>query len=322
MTIRSALLAVITACGMAAGAAQAQTWPAKTVTLIVPAAPGGVTDRMARILAPELTAAWGQQVIVENKPGANNQIAAEYVARSAPDGTTILLSPEGTFSVNPYLYAKLPYDAERDFAPITGLFSIYQALVAHPSLAANTVPELIALAKGKPGALNYGTFGLGSSGHLNMEMFSKMTGTKLTAVHYKGAAPALNDVIAGHIQMLFVAVGSAAPQVAAGKVKFLGIGSPKRLAKLPNVATVAEPVPGFEAASWFGLFAPAKTPQTIVAKISADVRTIFEKPEIKKFLDTQSFEAMTGTPDAFEAFVKAEAAKWSKVVREAGVTIN
>jgi tripartite-type tricarboxylate transporter receptor subunit TctC len=321
MTIRSAFIAAFIACSLA-GAAQAQTFPAKTVTIIVPASPGGVTDRMARILAPQLAAAWGQQVIVENKPGANNQIAAEYVARSAPDGTTIFLSPEGTFAVNPFVYSKLQYDAERDFAPVTGLFSIYQALVAHPSLAANTVPELIALAKSKPGALNYGTFGLGSSGHLNMEMFAKMAQVKVTAVHYKGAAPALNDVIAGHIQMLFVAVGSARPQVAGGKVKFLGIGSPKRLAKLPDVPAVAETVPGFEATSWFGLFVPAKTPRPVVEKISADVRKIFEKEDVKKFLDTQSFEPMTGTPDAFAAFVKNEQAKWSKVVRDAGVKIN
>jgi tripartite-type tricarboxylate transporter receptor subunit TctC len=321
MTIRFALLAAIVACGLAAPA-QAQTFPAKTVTIIVPAAPGGVTDRMARILAPELTAAWGQQVIVENKAGANNQIAAEYVARSAPDGTTIFLSPEGTFAVNPYIYAKLQYDPERDFAAVTGLFGIHQALVAHPSFPASTVPELIRLAKERPGTVNYGTFGLGSSGHLNMEMFAKMSGTKLTAVHYRGAAPALNDVIAGHIQMLFVAVGSAQPQVSAGKVKFLGIGSPKRLAKLPDVPTVAEAVPGFEAASWFGLFAPAKTPKPTVDKISADVRRIFEKPEVKKFLDTQLFEPMTGTPEEFAAFVKAEQAKWSKVVRDAGVTMN
>ena len=321
MTIRFALLAGLMACGLAT-TAQAQTFPSKTVTLIVPAAPGGVTDRMARLLAPELTAAWGQQVIVENKAGANNQIAAEYVARSTPDGTTIFLSPEGTFAVNPYLYSKLQYDAERDFAPVTGLFSIHQALVAHPSFAPNTVPELIKLAREKPGTVNYGTFGLGSSGHLNMEMFAKMTETKLTAVHYRGATPALTDVIAGHIQMLFVAVGSARPQVASGKVKFLAIGSPKRLAKLPEVPTVAEAVPGFEATSWFGLFVPAKTPKATVDKISADVRKIFEKPEVKQFLDTQLFEPMTGTPEEFSAFVKAEQAKWSKVVRDAGVTMN
>jgi tripartite-type tricarboxylate transporter receptor subunit TctC len=322
MNIRSALAAAMLSFATVAGGAQAQAFPTKTVTLIVPAAPGGVTDRMARVLAPQLSAIWGQQVIVENKPGANNQIAAEYVARSEPDGTTIFLSPEATFAVNPFLYAKLRYDPEGDFAPITGLFSIYQSLVAHPSVPANSVKDLIALAKAKPGTVNYGTFGVGSSGHLNMEMFSRMAGAKLTAVHYKGAAPALNDVLAGHIQVVFVATGSAEQQVAVGKLKFLGIGSPKRSAKHADIATVAEAIPGFEAVSWFGLFAPAKTPKPIIDKINADVRRIFEKPELKTFLERQTFEAMTDTPEGFAAFIKAEAAKWSKVVREAGVKIN
>jgi tripartite-type tricarboxylate transporter receptor subunit TctC len=308
-------------CGSLIGTASAEPYPVKTVTIIAPASPGGVVDRMARILAPQLAAAWGNQVIVENKPGANNQIAAEYVARSAPDGATLFLSPEATFVVNPYIYSKLQYKVQ-DFAPITGLFSIYQGLCATPTLPAKNVAELIALAKAKPGSLNYGTMGVGSSGHLNMEMFSKMAGVKLTAVHYKGAAPATNDVIAGHIQLISVAVGSAVPLVNGGKMKFLGIGSPKRLAKLPNVPAIAETVPGFDARSWFGLFAPAKTPQPLIDRINADVRKIFEKEEIKTFLDHQFFEPMTNSPADFAAFITAEGAKWSKVAHDAGVKLN
>lgn len=322
MTIRLTLIVALLSCGFTAMAARAAPYPAKTVTLIAPAAPGGVVDRAARMLAPQLAKAWGNQVIVENKPGANNQIAAEYVAHAAPNGATLFLSPEATFVVNPYLYSKLQYDPKRDFVPITGLFRIYHGLIANPSFPPNTVPELIALAKKKPGAINYGTYGVGSSGHLNMELFSRMAGIKLTAVHYKGATPAMTDVIAGHIQMMFVAVGSAVPQVDGHKVKFLAIGSPKRLKKLPNVPAVAETVPGFVAQSWFGLFAPAKTPQPLVDRINADVRKIFQEPEVKVFLDREFFEPMTGTPAEFTAFINTESAKWSKVVHDAGVKIN
>jgi tripartite-type tricarboxylate transporter receptor subunit TctC len=320
MKIQSALGLILLACGLGA-AAHGEPYPAKTVTIIAPASPGGVVDRMSRMLAPQLAALWGNQVIVENKPGANNQIAAEYVARAAPDGATLFLSPEATFVVNPYVYGKLQYRLQ-DFAPITGLFAIYQCLCANPALPANSVAELIALAKAKPGALNYGTFGVGSSGHLNMEMFAKMAGVQLTAVHYKGAAPATNDVIAGHIQLVSVAVGSAVPQIQGHKLKALGIGSPKRLAKLPDIPAVAETVPGYDARSWFGLFAPGQTPQPLIDRINGDVRKVFEKPELKTFLDREFFEPMTGSPGDFLAFIHAEQEKWSKVVQEAGIKLN
>ena len=324
MTIRSAFFtAALLSIALAPGGAQAQTYPAKTVTLIVPASPGGVIDTMARMLAQNLSAAWKSQVIVENKPGATNQIAAEYVARSAPDGHTLFLSPEATFVVSPFLFSKLPYDAQKGFTPITGLISIRQALVAHPSVQAGNVKELIALAKAKPGELNYGTFGVGSSGHLNMEMFGKLTGAKLTAVHYKGAAPAFNDVLAGHIQLLFVATGSAVQQVATGKVKFLGIGSPKRLAKLPNVEAIAETVPGFEAVSWFALFGPAGMPRPVVDKIRNEVVRILNDPKIREtFLEKRFFEPTPSTPEELAALVKSESAKWGQLVRETGIKIK
>src|SRR5262245_20299303 len=199
-----------------AAAAPAQTYPTKPVTIIVPAAPGGVTDALGRILAQKFTDAWGQQAIVENKPGANNQIAAEYVAKSAPDGHTLFIGPEVTFVVNPHLYGKLSYDPVKDFTPIAGLVKINHALIVHPSVPAQTVSELLALGKDKPGTLNYGTFGSGSTGHLNMELLQSLSGAKFTAVHYKGATPALTDVMAGHIQMMYISVGSALPQVDSG----------------------------------------------------------------------------------------------------------
>lgn len=306
---------------LGAATAHAQTYPSKTITIVVPASPGGVTDTLGRALAQRLSAAWGQQAIVEGKPGANNQIAAEYTAKSAPDGHTLFVAPEGTFIANPSLYPKLNYDPYKDFTPIVGLAVINHALIVHPSVPAQNVQELLALAKAKPGTLNYGTFGIGSSGHLNMELLQAMTGVKLQAVHYKGATPALTDVIAGHIQMMFVSVGTALPQWKSGKVKLLAVGADKRMALLPDVPTIAESgVPGYGATSWFGLFGPANIPKDVVAKINGEVRRIFEEPEFRKtFLDRYYFASLAGTPDALAAFVKSEEPKWRKVITDAKV---
>src|SRR5215468_3685171 len=306
-------------CVVVASAAPAQTYPSKPVTIIVPAAPGGVTDALGRVLAQRFTEAWGQQVIVENKPGANNQIAAEYVAKSSSDGHTLFIGPEVTFVVNPSLYGRLGYDPVNDFVPITGLVTINQALIVHPSLPAENVKDLLALARTKPGELNYGTFGIGSSGHLNMELLQALAGVKLQAVHYKGATPALTDVMAGHIQMMFISVGSAVPQWKAGKVKLLAVGAARRMPLLPEAPTVAESgLPGFEAVSWFGLFAPAGTPRPIVDKVNAEVRRIFADAEFRQnFLDRQYFESIVGTPEDLAAYLKSEEHKWGKVIRDA-----
>jgi tripartite-type tricarboxylate transporter receptor subunit TctC len=303
----------------AAAAAQATSYPTKPVTIIVPAAPGGVTDALARTLAQRFTEAWGQQVIVENKPGANNQIAAEYVTKAAPDGYTLLIGPEVTFVVNPSLYAKLPYDPVKGFTPISGLVTINHALIVNPALPVQNVKELIALAKQKPGEINYGTFGVGSSGHLNMELFQALSGAKFQAVHYKGATPALTDVVAGHIQMMFISVGSAVPQWKTDKVKLIAVGAAKRMALLPEVPTVAESgLPGYEAVSWFGLFGPPGMGADIVAKINAEVRKVFADPEIKKnFLERQYFESIAGTPEQLVQYITAEEPKWRKVIQDA-----
>src|SRR6266516_4088014 len=270
--MRTWLAAAVMTCLLpAAAAAQEANYPTKPVTIIVPAAPGGVTDALGRTLAQHFTEAWGQQVIVENKPGANNQIAAEYVTKAAPDGYTLFIGPEVTFVVNPSLYAKLPYDPVKGFTPISGLVTINHALIVNPALPVN-VKELIALAKEKPSELNYGTFGIGSSGHLNMELFQALSGAKFQAVHYKGATPALTDVVAGHIQMMFISVGSAAPQWKAGKVNLLAVGAARRMALLPEVPTVAESgLSGYEALSWFGLFGPPGMPAAPVGKIDAEL---------------------------------------------------
>jgi tripartite-type tricarboxylate transporter receptor subunit TctC len=309
---------------MVAGAAQAQTFPTKPVSIIVTSAPGGAADATARALAIALAKTWNQQVVVENKPGGNTQLAAEHVARSAPDGHTLLLGPDVTFTVNPHLYRKLSYDPVKDFEPITGLTVLHQALVSHPSLAANSVPELLALAKAKPGALNYGTFGLGSAGHLNMEALQSQAGVRLTAVHYRGAAPAMTDVIAGHIQLMFVSLGSALQSWQAGNLKMLGIGSPRRLADYPDLPTVAEGgLPGFEAKSWFGLFASGGTPREIVNRINADVRRIIDSPDFRdNFLAKQMMQSITSTPEAYTELIRTDSRLWAKVISDAKLKIE
>jgi tripartite-type tricarboxylate transporter receptor subunit TctC len=316
-----AVIGVMPAAALAQAPGSPAAYPTKPVTIVVPAAPGGVTDALGRALAQRFTEAWGQQVIVENKPGANNQIAAEYVTKAAPDGYTLFIGPETTFVVNPSLYPRLPYDPVKGFTPITGLATINHALIVNPELPVTNVKELIALAKQKPGEITYGTFGIGSSGHLNMELFQALSGTKFQDVPYKGATPALNDVIAGHVQMMFISVGSAVPQWKAGKVKFLAVGAGKRMALLPEVPTVAESgLPGYEAISWFGLFGPPNMPADIVSKINAEVRKAFADPAIKKnFLEAQYFESIAGSPAELTNYIKSDEPKWRKVIHDAKI---
>jgi tripartite-type tricarboxylate transporter receptor subunit TctC len=304
--------------------ADAETYPSKPIAIIVPASPGGVTDMLARLLARQFTADWGVETVVENKPGANNQVAAEYVAHQPGDGTTLFIGPETTFIVNPTLYGHLAYDPVKDFTPITGLVSINHALILNPAVPVDSVKELIALAKAKPGQLNYGTYGVGSSGHLNMEMFETMAGVKFVAVHYKGATPALQDVVAGHIQLMFVSVGSAVPQSKAGNVKFIGVGAPKRMALLPEVPTIAESgLPGYVAISWFALFGPAGMPPDVVDKINGEVRKIFADPNVQKtFVDAQYFDTIVGSPAELSERIRSEEPKWRKLIEEAHIKLE
>ncbi|HLH97973.1 MAG TPA: tripartite tricarboxylate transporter substrate binding protein [Xanthobacteraceae bacterium] len=296
------------------------TYPSKVITIVVPAPPGGVTDILGRMLAQHFSTAWGQQAIVENRGGANNIIAAEYVAKAPPDGHTLLIGPEVTFVANPSLYQRLPYSI-KDFTPVVGLVLINHGLITNPSLPVHSVSELIAYARAHPGELNYGTYGVGSTAHLNMELFARETGTKLVPVHYKGAAPAMTDVIAGHIQLMYVSAANAVQPAAAGQVRFLAVGADKRMRLLPDVPTVAEAgLPGYRAVSWFGLFAPAGTPRPVVDKINGEVRAFFADPQVaKNFLDRQLFEPIAGTPEDLSDYLSAETQKWSKVIRDAGI---
>ena len=309
-----------------AASAQAQSYPARTITLTVTAAAGGVTDVVARALGQRLAEAWGQQVVIENKGGAAHVVGAQSVAKATPDGYSLLVAEAGTFTINPTLYGKgkLPYDEEQDFLPITGIVHINQALIGHPSLPATNVRELIALTKKKPGELTYGTAGIGSAPHMNMVLFESMAGVKLQPVHYRGAAPALTDVMAGHVNLMSVSVSLALPPSRAGQVKIFGIGSSKRLPAAAEIPTVAESgLPGYEASTWFGLFAPAGTPREIVEKINVEVATILADPQFReKFLAPQMFEPMASTPEAFADYIGAQRRKWAELIRAQKLSIE
>jgi tripartite-type tricarboxylate transporter receptor subunit TctC len=307
-------------------AAQAQSYPARTITLVVTAAAGGVTDVVARAIGQKFAEAWGQQVVIENKGGAAHVLAAQAVAKAAPDGYTLLVAEAGVFTINPTLYGKgkLPYDEEKDFLPVSGLVRINQALLVNRDLPAASVGELIALAKASPGKLTYGTAGIGSGPHMNISLFESMAGAKFTAVHYRGAALALNDIIAGHINVMSVSVSLALPPFRSGMLKILGIGSAQRMPLAADLPTVAESgVPGYEATTWFGLFAPAGTPREIVMKLHAEVQRNLADPTFReKFLAPQMFEPMTGSPEEFGEYIKGQERKWSKVIREQKLSIE
>jgi tripartite-type tricarboxylate transporter receptor subunit TctC len=319
-----ASLLLIALCGT--GFAQTPSYPSRQVTLVVTSVPGGVTDVVGRALAQALSKDWGQEVIVENKGGAAHIIGAEAVAKAAPDGYTLLVGESGTFTVNPTLLPKdkVPYDVDKDFTPITGLVRIYQSIFAAKSLPVSNIAELIALAKQKPGQITYGTAGVGSALHMNMALFDSMAGVKTVAVHYRGATPALNDLIGDHIDTMVVSVASGLPAYKAGQIKMLGVGAPKRMPLVPEVPTVSESgLPGYEATAWFGLFGPAGMPRDIVMKIDQEAIKIFGDPAFRaRFLDPQMFESMAGPPDEFSAYIKAERAKWAKVIADDDIKIQ
>ena len=317
------LIAATVAVSLAAPiAAHAQSFPSKPITIVVPAPPGGVTDVLARTLGKHMNQDWGVTPVVENRGGANNQVAAEYVMHQPADGYTLMIGPEVTFTANPALFPFLRYSL-KDFTPISGLATIYHGLILNPSVPVNSVAELIALGKSKPGTLNYGTFGVGSTGHLNMELLESMTGARFTPIHYKGAAPAMLDVIAGNIPMMLISVGNAVEQAKAGKVKFIADGAPARMKLLPDVPTIAETVPGYTAASWFGLFGPAEMPADVVATLSAEVRATFSDPEVvKNVLNPQYFESIAGTPEELTARINAEEPRFHKVIADAHIKLD
>jgi tripartite-type tricarboxylate transporter receptor subunit TctC len=321
---RQGLIALMLMVGMIVGldrAAQAQTYPAKPIHIIVPFAPGGITDVVARALGQRLSEAWKQQVVVENRPTGAGIVGVDSVAKAAPDGHTLLVAADANFVTAPHTYSKLPYDAFKDFAPISGLGISPQALIVHPSVPVKTLAELIELGKKKPGELNYGTFGIGTSGHLNIVLLESLTGAKFTPVHYRGATPALTDTIAGHIQMMIVSIGLVAQPWQAGQLKVLGFGSTSRISQYPDVPTLAESgLTGYEAGSWYGLFAPAGTPSAIVEKINVETQRIFSDPAFRDRVLAPSFiYSIASSPEEFTARIRSDSAKWGKVIREANI---
>ena len=309
----------------ATAAAQAQDYPTRPITFMVTAAPGGVTDVVARAVGQRLSEKWGQQVIIENRGGAAHTVAMSAVAKAAPDGYTLLVADAGAVTINPILYkGKLPYDEEKDFTPVTGLVRVSQALLGNPSLPAKNVSELIALVKAKPGELTYGTAGIGSALHMNMLLFESMTGANLVPVHYRGASPAITDVIAGHVNLLSVSISLVLQSHREGRLKIFGIGSKQRLAQAMDIPTVAENgLPGYEAAAWFGMHARAGTPRDVVMKINAEVQRILSDPAFQeKFMAPQMFESMADTPEGFQNFIKDETQNWAKVIREQKLVIE
>ncbi len=309
----------------AATTAAAQTYPTKTVTMVVTAAAGGVTDVVARAIGQRLSEMWGQQVVIENKGGGGHILGASQVARAAPDGHTLMVAEAGTYVINPNVYPKdkLNYDLDKDLIQITGLVRIHHSLIVTPSLPVNSLGDVLALAKQKPGTLTYGTAGLGSGPHLNMVRLENVAGVKFLTVHYRGATPALTDIIGGHTNMMLISVGSALGPMEAGKVKMLAIGSSKRLPSLPKIPATTETLPDYTAGTWFGLSTTAGTPRDVVTKINADVRKVIAEPAIQEqFVKKQLYEPMDSSPEEFVAFIKSETARWGKVIREQNLKIG
>jgi tripartite-type tricarboxylate transporter receptor subunit TctC len=322
--IRCAAGALVAAVAAAASAQpNLNPYPNRSIRLVVPFPAGGTTDVLARAAAQKLTESLGQAVVVDNRPGAGGNIGAELVAKAAPDGYTLLMGTVGTHAINPSLYPKMPYDHVRDFAPIILVAGVPNVLVINTTLPVNSVQELIAYAKANPGKVNFASSGNGTSIHLSGELFKSMAGVQMTHIPYKGSAPALMDLIGGQVQVMFDNLPSALPQIKAGKLKALAVTSRERAAVLPDVPTLAESgLPGFEASSWFGLLAPAGTPQPVIAKLNGDVAKWLASPEAKEKLLSQGANAAGGSPADFARHIAAETAKWQKVVKESGAKID
>ena len=301
----------------------AQTFPAKPLRLVVPFPPGGPLDVVGRLVAQQLGERWGQNVVVENKPGAGGNIGADFVAKSTPDGYTVVMGALSTHAVNPSLYSKMPYDAQKDFAPITRVAITPNVLVVNPALPVNSVKELIAYAKAHPGKLSFGSGSTGSAGHLAGELFKVDAGIDMVHIPYKGAAPATQALLAGDTQLMFDNLANAMAQVKAGKLRALAVTTAERSKLAPDLPTMAEAgVPGFDISTWFGLFAPAGTPPAIIGKWNADVVRILDSPEMRERLAAQGAEAAPDSPDDFARFVSDELQKYARIVKASGARVD
>jgi tripartite-type tricarboxylate transporter receptor subunit TctC len=303
-------------------AAQAPTYPDKPIRIVVPFPVGGVADTFGREIGRKLTEAWGQPVVVDNRTGAGGNIGADIVAKSAPDGYTLVIGNIGTHAVNVSLLPVMPFDPIKDFTPIVHVLDAEGLLVVNPSIKATTVPELIALARAQPGTLSYGSAGVGTTSHLAGELFKSMTKVDIVHVPYKGNVPAITDLLGGQTSMIFATMPTVLPHVRAGKLRPLAVLGTARSPALPDVPTVAESVPGFEVSNWIGLFGPAGMPPAIVARLNVEVQKIMRSPEIQKRLDTEGAKFIPMTPDQFATFQKAEITKWAKTIKDANIKVD
>jgi len=307
----------------AASSGPAQGYPSKAIKVVVPFTPGGTTDIVARIAAQKLDEAWNQQVIVDNRPGAGGSVGLDFVAKSAPDGYTLITGHIGTFGFGPSLYSRLPYDPIKDFAPITLFSTVPNMLVVNASLPVKSVKQLLALAKAHPGQLNYGSAGSGSASHLAVEYFKLLSKTDIMHIPYKGTSPLVTDLIAGQTSLTITGVTPLYPHVKSGRLRALAIGSTRRIALLPDLPTIAEAgVPGYESTTWFGFLAPAKTPKEIIVKLNAELLKILQRPDVRERLAADGGEPVGTTPEQFGSYIKSEIERWSKVIKQAGVHVE
>jgi tripartite-type tricarboxylate transporter receptor subunit TctC len=316
--IMRAIAALALACF--AAAAQAQSWPTKQARIVVPYPPGGGIDILARQLADHFQSRWGQPVVVENKPGGSTIIGVDNVAKASADGHSILMTTDASFSINPHLFRKLPYDAQNDFIPVTNLILLQQLLVAHPSLPANSLAELISLAKQKPGTINYASYGSGSQPHLAGEMLKNKAGIDLVHIPYKGISLAVPAVMAGEVQLTFSGIASSMGPIKANRIKPIAIGGPRRSPLLPQVPTFAElGYPEVETHAWFGLFVPAGSPAEAVTRIYRDAKALLEEPAFRdKQLVAKGYEVVASSPEAFARFLRADSASRARAVQISG----
>ena len=303
--------------------ALAQSYPTKAIKMIVPFPPGGISDVLARVIGQKLSESWGQPVVIENRPGAGTTIAADFVAKSPPDGYTLYFIDITSHAINASLYRKLSYDSVKDFAPVMLVTSTPLMLVLHPSVPAKSVKELIALAKSKPGQLNIAHSGIGTITHLTGEMFKSMAGIDMVNIPYTGSAPATTAVLSGEASMIFSTMPPALTHTKAGKLRALAVTTPTRVAAAPDISTMVEAgVPGFESVLWNGILAPAKTPKEIIDKINSEMRRILQMPDVKERFAAQGGEIGPSTPEQLAAHIKAEIAKWAKVVKASGAQVD
>jgi len=323
MKFVAGMISGIAMAALGATLALGQAYPSKPIRIVVPFAPGGSTDILTRTIAQRLGESWGQQVIADNRAGANGIIGADLIAKSAPDGYNLVMGSIGTHATNASLYAKMPYDTLNDFSPITLAALVELVLVVHPSVGANSVKELIALAKAKPGAMNYASGGQGASQHLAAELFKYMTGVKMEHLAYKGSGAALPDLLSGQVPIMFADMPLVTQHIQGGKLRALAVAGKQRNRALPGVPTVAEAgVPGYYALAWYGLFAPAGTPNEIITKLNGEVVRILHVPEVQERLRGIGADPVGNSPREFSEFQRAEMERWAKVIRAANIHVD